>query len=767
MTIDVDKIRSDYPIKKYLEEKHGRRFKFGKCLCPLHQDDHPSLSVKAGPDGYDRFKCHAASCGKGGDILQLVRELHGCDMPTAAEILTGQKQATSKPEPKAPAKVEPKAPPKRTWETIPERLIPKRRAQVRISAAKADGKVMTREAELLHVYRDAQGNAVLMTARIRTPKGKDVLPIRYVEGELRWKGFTEGELSPLYGLEQLAKHPQLPVLVIEGEKCVDVFQPLVEGKLVVVSWCGGTGGWAKADWEALWGRDATLLPDFDWRPRNQAGEITSEERGGQKNMDGIAQILQTKQLGKLKMVDISEFTEETHKSGYDVVDMLQEGRKIPEIVAWIHAKSKSLQPQASLQQTQPHAQQWLPAKVSLVTNGDGGVKRDDPSNLWLLLKYHPKWKGRFSYDVFDQVPLIDGEPMTGATLSDLRVAITQGKPSLLPKEKDLQNKVLALALTNKVNRFADQLRGLVWDQQPRLAASSLNNGPKGLLVEYANVEDTPLNRVLGMRWMVGLANRLLQDPNSDEGFQHDSILVLEGQQGLRKTSFLRVLGSLFGRPLYTELTGSLGKDKDDMMKLRGKAVVELGEMSAHRRSDQDAFKAFIDRKVDEYRPPYGAEIVRQPRMVVFAGTTNKREYLQDPTGNRRIWPCTVETEIDTRKLERDLEQIWAEAVWLAQNGERNWLDGDELVWHAEVLKGREQIESWDETLEPYFENWPTDGFSTNELFAHLGITLAKDRTKAAEQRLSDLLTKRGYVRRKGSPNSRNQTSRMAWRIYQR
>lgn len=763
MSIPVDDIRRNFPIKKLMEERFGARFKFGKCLCPLHQDDHPSFSVKAGPDGTDRFKCHAASCGKSGDVLQLVMEHQGLTMPKAAEWLTGDKQTTSKPAPREIVAKEPVVP-KQTWEPIPIRIIRQYRAGAKVTALKADQKPMTRHAELLHVYRDTQEQPVAMTVRVKVPTGKDILPIRYIDGELRWKGFTEGELSPLYGAHMLAKYPELPVLVLEGEKCVDILQPLVEGRIVCVTWMGGTGGWPKADWEKLWHRDVTLWPDFDHLKKNQDGVVVETVRGGHKNMQGVAEILKQKKVNRLRMVDLSDYTEDKYKSGYDVVDMLEAGKSVPDILAFLKARAKSMQPQA---EADPHNGQWLPPKVSLITTATGGVKMDDPSNLWLLLKHHPKWAGRFTYDVFDQTSLIDGEPVTGATLRDLRVAITQGKPALHPKENTLREAVLALSLTNKVNRFAEQLRGLVWDQQPRLAASSLQNGPRGLLVEYANVEDTPLNRVIGMRWMVGLANRLLQDPNNDEGFQHDSILVLEGKQGLRKTSFLRTLGSLFNRPLYTELTGSLGKDKDDMMKLRGKAVVELGEMSAHRKSDQDAFKAFIDRKVDEYRPPYTAEIVRQPRMAVFAGTTNKREYLQDPTGNRRIWPCTVLTEIDTRKLERDLEQLWAEAVWLAQNGERNWLHGEELEWHLEVLQGREQFESWDETLEAkgVFENWPRNGHDSGFLFEELGIAV-KDRTKGVEQRLADLLLKRGIERDQGTGYAGQDRSRR-WRIKHR
>lgn len=755
MAIDTQNIRQLHRLKPFLAERYGMKAVNGKYCCPFHSDDTPSMSLTKGRDGTDRFKCHG--CGVGGDIIEFVSRKEGIDrkdLGRIVEVITGERAVQGRPPAKVPVEPEPEPERRVTFEPIPSRRFePQWRGGDLIEALTVNGAKMKRQSLLVHHYRDRMGALLCLTAKVQQDRGTSVLPLRLVDRKWTWTGFKKDEVTPIYGMDRLEAKPRLPVLVVEGEKCVDILQPMVEDRYVVVTWMGGCKRVLDADWQQLWGRDVTLWPDYD------------HDGSGQAAMDALVPVLRAVQANRIAMVDLSTLKPDTHKSGYDVADMMEQ-YSVSQVLGWIKAKAKPVRP---TEEGELYASEWLPEGTSLVATSTGGVKRDDSSNSWALLKYHPDFRGRFTYDVFSRKPMIDREVMTPALLKDFRFAVVQHKERLLPKESDLGSHVEALALLNKVNTLADQLRGLVWDQQPRLAASALNGGPRGLLIEYANCEDTPLNRVLGMRWMVGAAHRVLQDPNSDDGFQHDGILVLEGEQGLRKTSFLRVLGSLFGLPLYTELQGSLGRDKDDMMKLRGKVIVELAEMTAHRKSDQADFKAFIDRKVDEYRPSYGEEVIRQPRMAVFAGTTNRSAYLTDPTGNRRIWPAKVEEEIDTRKLERDLEQIWAEAVWLAQNGEANFLQGGENDWLAAELGTRDQAESWEETLErkDAFSMWPRDGMSYEDIFDLLDMKAAKDRTKGAEQRIADMLTKRGYEYKQGSPTSPGQTRQRRWRVKRR
>ena len=78
--------------------------------------------------------------------------------------------------------------------------------------------------------------------------------------------------------------------------------------------------------------------------------------------------------------------------------------------------------------------------------------------------------------------------------------------------------------------------------------------------------------------------------------------------------------------------------KDASAALRGRWIIELPELSAMRRSDTEAIKAFMSRSEERFRPAYGRTEVVEPRRCVFIGTTNRSDYLMDDTGNRRFWP---------------------------------------------------------------------------------------------------------------------------------
>ena len=104
-------------------------------------------------------------------------------------------------------------------------------------------------------------------------------------------------------------------------------------------------------------------------------------------------------------------------------------------------------------------------------------------------------------------------------------------------------------------------------------------------------------------------------------------------------------------------------------------LVELAELAALRRSEIEATKAFITRRVDRYRPHYGRHAIEMPRQCVFVATTNEATYLRDPTGNRRFWPVRV-TKTDIDALARDRGKLWGEAVNLYRQGGSWYLTGN-------------------------------------------------------------------------------------------
>jgi putative DNA primase/helicase len=213
----------------------------------------------------------------------------------------------------------------------------------------------------------------------------------------------------------------------------------------------------------------------------------------------------------------------------------------------------------------------------------------------------------------------------------------------------------------RVDPVRDYLGGLSWDGEARLDT---------WLVRYAGAEDSSYVRAVGRRWMISAVARTFA-----AGCKVDCVLILEGEQGTGKSSLASILAT---QPQWFFDSDLQIGEKDAPQSLRGKWIVELGELAALSRHDSARIKGFVSRQVDTYRPTYGRRALDFPRRWVAVGTTNAREYLRDDTGGRRWWPVTT-GRIDLAALRTDVSQLWAEAVKLYQQGAPWHVDGAEFA----------------------------------------------------------------------------------------
>lgn len=243
-----------------------------KACCPAHEDSEPSLFLADGDDGL-ALRCYA-----------------GCDYRSIAQALEAMGATVSSGS-------------RNSRDSVPEEHF-----QLGAYHSHWD-------------YHDARGALIMRVCRWEQPNGKkDIRPI--VKTSDGWKWGHHPSPRPLFQLDRLTNEPELPVLLVEGEKTAIAAQKLFPGH-VVTTWPGGAAAVGNADWEPLTAREVVLVPDCD--------------TPGRKAMAWVAQHL--KDIAKsVRTVDPKRI-EPTLPEKWDLADALKEGR---DVSRWMDAPAPTL-----------------------------------------------------------------------------------------------------------------------------------------------------------------------------------------------------------------------------------------------------------------------------------------------------------------------------------------------------------------------------------------------------------------------------------------
>ena len=321
----------------------------------------------------------------------------------------------------------------------------------------------------------------------------------------------------------------------------------------------------------------------------------------------------------------------------------------------------------------------------------GGLPERNEANVITALTLDAAFANALMFDEFSQEIVVARElpwdapnvshPRPWGDADDVRCAEWLQRHEINVPPVVVSRSVTAVARNIRVHPVRDYLNTLAWDGTARLDAWAIT---------YLGAQDTPLNRAMASLWLISAVARIMQP-----GCKADHMLILEGAQGIRKSTALKVLAS---EPWFTDELAELGS-KDAAQQMRGVWIIEMAELDAIGQADVSRIKAFLSRTTDRYRPPYERYVVTVPRQSVFAGTVNPDTYLRDETGNRRFWPLRC-GDIDLDGLRRDRDQLWAEAVMRYRAGAQWWIEDRELITHASAAQeARYQGDAWDARIE--------------------------------------------------------------------
>jgi predicted P-loop ATPase len=273
----------------------------------------------------------------------------------------------------------------------------------------------------------------------------------------------------------------------------------------------------------------------------------------------------------------------------------------------------------------------------------------------------------------------------------------------------------------------DFLLKLKWDGVPRLD----HVAAKILRVRADSEEEAALAALLVRRWFIGLVARPLVP-----GCKLDTALILEGAQGIGKSTFFRIIAGEW----FSDTEMAL--DKDAMMQLRATLIYEWAELeNVMSRQTVSRVKAFLTSTEDKYRPPFGRTPITVKRSGVIVGTTNNQDFLHDPSGSRRFWVIPV-GHIDIALLREQRDQLLAEAVVAHLAGERRWLDEDEEARREALATRFVETDPWDDRVLE-FANRQGRVRTAEVLLQALNVPL--DRlTKRDEMRVTGILKRAGF-----------------------
>lgn len=248
----------------------------------------------------------------------------------------------------------------------------------------------------------------------------------------------------------------------------------------------------------------------------------------------------------------------------------------------------------------------------------------------------------------------DGRPLEDTHEDEMRMLLVappkRGGYGVQVSDRDMRAVLNVICTRNTFHPVQEYLEALEWDGKPRLDR---------VFIDYLGCPDDAYHRQCSKLFFLAGVARIYQP-----GHKFDYVPIIEGPQGIRKSEFVKVVAL---REWFTELNVDFDDTKAVVEALGGAWIAEIPELNSFSRAEIGSIKAFFSKGEEKVREAYGRKAKRFERQSVYVGTTNDREYLRDPTGNRRFWPIQTRLDgkhIDTEKLEKMIGRIWAEALAL-------------------------------------------------------------------------------------------------------
>jgi hypothetical protein len=272
---------------------------------------------------------------------------------------------------------------------------------------------------------------------------------------------------------------------------------------------------------------------------------------------------------------------------------------------------------------------------------------------------------------------------------------------------------------------AEYLKALVWDGVPRV---------ESFFAKYVGAEDSEYIRRVSKNFWTALAARGVAP-----GTKFDVIVILEGDEGLRKSTLVESIGHQY---TFVSSKKDAMDNEDELRKMHQAIIVEFPELLGILHQDGEKVKGFLSMKSDHMRSLYAKKAMDIPRGFVFVGTTNSKRYLRLEMGSRRYWPVTIPKgkRADINAIGADRDQLFAEGLHHFREKFECWAMPNELL--DPVTQGKQVGEALDMPIRSAVASFEGD-FTVVDIYRHLeaGGFIARGLTSAIKNRIEGVLSR--------------------------
>lgn len=320
-----------------------------------------------------------------------------------------------------------------------------------------------------------------------------------------------------------------------------------------------------------------------------------------------------------------------------------------------------------------------------LTIGKGNVPENNLENMVRILSGHKRFKNRFWLDTFKAKVMTDydGEPRPMTDVDALEIQrFVQSDVGIRQMKKESVTSAISLVTDkDRRNELQDWIRQLPeWDGVPRV---------EHFFTKYYGADDSPYTTAVSKNFLISMIAR-----GMSPGCKVDNMIILEGKQGIYKSSSLKALA---GIDWFGELTAAIDKPLEFALQVQGRWILEVPELDVmvNAKVEASTLKRVLSSQTDDVRLLYQSSVTKFPRPGVFAGTTNAGGYLKDPTGGRRFWPIRC-NRILLDEIAADRIKLFSEAKYYFVNGVE-WHDVPQDEAAAEVLD-RTETDPWEDEI---------------------------------------------------------------------